>query len=207
MATSSAPLFIGLGTPVVATPSITIVSVGQQGDPAAKRILTHPDSANFSPIAYYKNPDFTTNLDNTVLTFPDGKLVKTSTSSQLIRQEGVLADVVCEETWGAQEGRRASMPTFLFRQLYEYLINPPPFDATAQEYIQWQPRDRTALTYNVHLFKLTVGGGSGTRTFNVKEYRGQQGPIQSPFEGLDVSPTGFIDQSVTAHLHIVSQVT
>lgn len=204
MATSSSFIYIGLGTPTVTTPSVTILDIGEQGDPAAMRILTHPDSDNFAPITYYRNPDFTTNLDNVVMPAPDAKLEKTSSSSKLIRFEGLLVDVVCEETWGAQEGRRASMPTFLFRQLYEYLINPPPFSATAQTYLTWQPRDRSALTYNVELFKLTVGSGSGARVFNVHEYRGGGGAIASPFEGMDVSPTGLIDQAVTAHLHIVS---
>jgi hypothetical protein len=205
MPTASSQLIIGLGAPTVAVSSLTILSVGQDGDPSARGLLTHPDSFNFAPIAYYKNPDFTSNLDNAVLTAPDVRMVKTSSSSKLIRNEGLLVDVVCEETWGAQEGSRASMPTFLFRQLYEYLRNPPVFDATQQTFITWAPRYRSLLSYNVHVFQMKVGAGSGAAVFNVREYRGQVGPIASPFEGMDVSPTGLMDQPVTLSLHVVSE--
>lgn len=206
MATASSPLFIALGAPTVVPSTLTILSVGQDGDPAASGLLAHPDSANFPPIAYQFNPDFTSNLDNEVLTSPTGRVVKTGSSSKLIRNEGLLEDVVCEETWGAQEGRRASMPSFMFRQLYEYLINPPAFSAAAQTYIEWSPRYRSLATYNVELFQMKVGGGSGAQVFNVNELRGQVGPIASPFDLLDVSPTGWIDQAVVVSMHIVSQV-
>ena len=207
MPSASSLLFIGLGAPTVVTPSLTILSVGQDGDPAASGLLTHPDSANFPAIAYSRNPDFTTNLDNLVLTAPSARLVKTGSSSKLVRSEGLLVDVICEETWGGQEGRRAAMPTFLFRQLYEYLVNPPAFSATAQTYIVWAPRYRSLLSYNVHLFEIVVGSGSGASVFNVNELRGIAGSIANPFEQMDVTPTGWIDQSVTVKLHVVSQVT
>jgi hypothetical protein len=206
VATSSSTFIIGLGAPVVAVSSLVILAVGQDGDPAASGLLTHPDAANFAPIAYEFNPDFTTNLDNEVLLAPTAKLSRTASSSKLIRQEGLLVDVVCEETWGGQEGRRVSMPTYLFRLLYEYLRNPPAFSATAQTFIQWAPRYRSLKTYNVHLFKLTVGSGAGAAVFNVNEFRASAGNvIDSPFDEMDVSPTGFMDQSVTVHLHVVSE--
>ncbi len=207
MASASSTVLIALGSPTVATPSVTLLSLGQDGDPGAKGLLTHPDSDNFSPIAYQRNPDFTTNLDNEVLTAPDGRVVKTSTSSKLVRTEGVLADVVCVETWGAQPGSRSSMPTWLFRALYEYLINEPAFSATAQTYIEWAPRYRSVTTYNVQLFKIIVGSGSGAAVFTPHEFRGVAQTIQNPFETQDVSPTGFLDQPVQVHLHIVSEVT
>lgn len=207
MATTSSFIIIQPSTATPVVSAVTLISVAQDGDPGANRILTHPDSANFAPITYFRNPDSTSNLDNEVLTSPDAQTVKTSSSTKLIRQEGLLVDVVCEENWAGQENRRAAMPTFMFRQLYEYLINPPAFSSTAQTFIEWQPRDRSLKTYNVELFKLTVGSGSGATVFNVHELRGITGnTIQSPFEGLDVSPTGFIDQSITVHLHVISEV-
>lgn len=207
MASNSSFIPIALGVPTVVASTITIISVGQDGTPSAKGLLTHPDTANFVPISYSRNPDFTTNLDNNVLTAPDATVVKTSTSSKLIRTEGVLEDVVCEEAWGAQPGSRISMPTFFFRQLYEYLINPPAFDADNQTFIQWAPRYRSIRIYNVHLYKLIVGSGSGASIFTPHEYRGIAGPIRSPFEDQDVNPTGFMDNAVTMHLHIVSEAT
>lgn len=206
MASASSVFIIGLGTPTVVAPSLTIMSIGSEGELGALRTLTHPDSDHFAPFAYYRNPDFTSNLYNQVLTAPDARLQKTASSSVLIRQEGVLRDVTCEETWGAQQGRQASMPTFLFLQLYEYLVNPPEFDALAQTYIQWRPRDRSLLAYNVHLFKLIVGRGSKERVFTVKDIRGAATGIASPLDTMDVSPTGLMDQAVTASLHIVSEV-
>jgi hypothetical protein len=208
MATAASTFIIGLGAPTVVVSSLVILSVGQEGDPTASGLLAHPDTLNFAPIAYQFNPDFTTNLDNEVLLAPDARLVKTGTSSKLVRQEGLMIDVVCEETWGGQEGRRVSMPTFMFRQLYEYLRNPPPFSSTAQTYIQWSPAYRSLKTYNIELFKLVVGAGSGASVYTVNEFRGNSSnTIDSPFDGLDVEPTGFIDQSVTIHHHIVSEAT
>ena len=201
MATASATFILALGVPTVAVSSLIILDVGQDGDPAARGILTHPDSANFVPITYAFNPDFTTNLDNEVIAHPLSNLVMTGTSSKLVRQETTIVDITCEETWGGQGGRRASMPTFFFRELLEYLVNPPAFNATNQTFITWAPRYRSVKIYNVHLHKIVVGDG-----MNVHEFRGNAGPIQSPFEGLDVSPTGFMDQPVTVHLHIVSEV-
>lgn len=206
MATASSTLLIGLGAPTVSESSLTILSIGQDGDPTAQQILTHPDSDNFPPIVFYRNPDFITNLDNVVLRGPDARLQKTSSSSKLLRQEQVLEDIVCELTWGAQQGTRASMPTFLFRQLYEYLINPPTFSATAQTYIEWQPRDKSLLTYNVELYQIRVGGGSGANVFNVHDYRLPTTTIANPLDTMDVSPTGLVDQAVTVSLRTVSEV-
>ncbi len=206
MTTATSTILIAQGEATVVESTITIIQIGQDGDPTALGLLTHPLSTSFAPIVYVRNPDFTSNLDNDILTSPNSRIVKTATSSKLIRTDGLLADVVCEETWGAQPGSRISMPTFLFRQLYEYLINPPDFSATAQTYITWTPRYRSLLTWNVEFYKMTVGSGSGMATFQPHEFRGIAGSIQSPFEAQDVNPTGFMDQTVTIFLHIVSEV-
>lgn len=206
MATASSTLLIALGTPTTVVSTLTILSVGSDGDPTAKGLLTHPDSANFVPIIYARNPDFTSNLDNDILIAPDARIVQTSTAGKLVRTEGVLSGVEVVETWGAQPGSRISMPTFFFRQLYEYLINPPAFDATTQTFITWTPRYRSLLTWNVHLFKIIVGSGSGAAVFTPHEFTGIAGPIRSAFEDQDVNPTGFMDQAVSVHFHIVSEV-
>ncbi len=207
MPTAYNTYIIQLGIPTVVTSSLTILSIGQDGTQAATRGLVHPDSSNFAPITYQRNPDFTSNLDNQVLTSPMTKLVKTATSSLLIRNEGLLIDVICEETWGAQAGRVASMPTYFFRELYQYLINPPAFNPAAQTYIEWSPRDRSGITYNIEFHKMTVGSGAGAKVFTVPDRRGPSGnPIMSPFESFDVSPTGLVDQPVTNHYHIINAV-
>lgn len=202
----TSPLFIGLGTPTVAVSTLTILSIGEEGDPSALGLLTHPLSGDFAPITYQRNPDFTTNLDNEVWPAPDAQLIKTSTSSKLVRTEGLLADVVCDEGWIGQAGSRAAMRSFFARQLYEYLINPPAFSATAQTFIVWQPRYRSNRSYNVEFYKMVIGSGSGAQVFNAHELRGAGVVIQSPFDGGDVSPSGLIDQPVTISLHIVSEV-
>ena len=204
MPTSTRTFFIGLGTPTVSSPSVTIFDSGQAGTLGAQRILTHPDNPTFAPITYYKNPTRTFNLDNTVLPSPTATAVKTLQGRQVIRFNGELEDVVVKEVWEADD---AAMPTSLFRQLYEYLVNPPVFDALAQTYITWQPRDRNTLTYNVQLVRLTVGIGSGDDIFDVDDFRLATPPeISHALESLDVQPDGLITRDVTMTLRIVSEV-
>jgi hypothetical protein len=209
MATSTRTVFIALGVPTVATTTgLVLYDSGQAGVLGAQRILTHPDGVNFAPINYYKNPTRTFNLDNEVIPAPLSTSLLTIGSRQVISFERALADVVVREVWEGAEGRRASMPTFLFRQLYEYLRNPPPFSATAQTYITWAPRDRTGKVYNVDLYGLKVGsGGGGDDVFDVDDFRTALGTdIMGPLESLDVNPTGLVTRTVEVLLRIVSEV-
>ncbi len=209
MATASRIVFIGLGTPTVVQSSLVLFESGQSGVLGAKRILTHPDSDNFSPITYYSNPTRTFGLDNEVLPSPITDAPLTLGSRQVIQHERALQDVVITEVWEGAEGKRASMPTFLFRQLYEYLRNRPPFSATAQTYITWEPRDRVdSVVHNVQFFRLRVGGGGGPdMVFDVDDFRlPDSSEVMHPLESLDVSPTGLITRDVEVKLRVVSVV-
>ena len=208
MATSTRTIFIGAGSPTTVSSTVTIFDSGQAGVLGSKRILTHPDGSNFSAITYYRNPTRTFNLDNEVLKFPFSEAVLTLSSRPVVRFEGSIDDVVVEEVWEGAEGRKAAMPTSLFRQLYEYLINPPVFDPLAQTYITWAPRDRSAKTYNVQLYRLTVGSSSGDqRVFDVDDFRLPVPPeIQHPLMTMDVTPDGLLTRTVTMSLRIVSEV-
>ena len=207
MASSYSNILIQLGLPIVIPSTLTIYAVGQDGELGAKRTLTHPDSTNFAPITYQKNPDFTSNLDNTVLPSPTSQVVKTASDSVLIRNEGLLSDVVVEETWTASAGKKASMFSSEFRKLYEYLINPPAIDTLNQTYIQWAPRDRSLLTYNVLLFRIVVGSGSGAKIFTIHDVRQPDGqPFASPLDASDVSPDAWLVQSVVLSMKMVSEV-
>jgi hypothetical protein len=208
MAVVSRTVFLGLGVPTTASSTLTIFDSGQAGELGAKRILTHPDGVNFAPITYYRNPDRTFNLDNVVLTAPTSAAVKTLGGRQVVRFEGELEDVIVTEVWEGAEGRRAAMPTSLFRQLYEYLINPPAFDAVNQTFVEYQPRDRSTKTYNVQLYQLRVGGASRKdQVFDVDDFRLPTPPeINNPLLSLDVTPDGLITRNVTVSLRVVSEV-
>lgn len=208
MATSSRTVFIGQGVPSAAQDTLEIYPSGQSGTLGAKRILTHPDGVNFPPIVYYSNPTRTFNLDNEVLIPPAAESIETLTSQQVVRFQRVLQQVVASEVWEASEGRDAAMPTSQFRQLYEYLRNPPAYDPLAQTYVTWQPRDKSDLTYNVQLFALSVGGGNDRLSaFDVDDRRLPASPeIKNPLETMDVSPDGLLTRQVTLRLAIVSVV-
>ncbi len=200
-------IFIGLGVPTTVSPTRILFESGQAGELGAKRILTHPDGTNFAPISYYKNPTRTFNLDNTVIPAPIADAILTLGSRPVVRFERFEKDVVITEVWEGAEDKRASMPTFLFRQLYEYLNNPPAFGVDAQPYITWEPRDRNIIKYNVQFFELRCGTSSGTdKVFDIDDFRLAPGPvIQNPLEDLDVSPTGLITRDVVVRMRVVSQ--
>ena len=208
MATGSRIVFIGLGTATTIPSSLVLYSSGQAGILGAQRILTHPDGDNFAPINYYKNPTRTFNLDNEVIPAPISSAPRTLESRQVIMMERGIADVVVTEVWEGGEGRRAAMPTSLFRQLYLYLRNQPAFSALAQTYITWAPRDRSEDVYNVQFYQLRVGSGSGDEeVFDVDDFRLPPGSeIKTPLDSLDVSPDGLITRTVKVKLRIVSLV-
>ncbi len=209
MATSTRTIFVGLGIPVTTTLEPILFESGQSGTLGAKRILTHPLGATFAKITYYKNPTRNFNLDNEVLLPPTSDTVKTIGSRQVIRFENELDDMIVTEIWEGSEGRLAAMPTFMFRQLYEYLINPPVFSSTAQTFITWEPRDKSTKKYNVQLYQLRVGAGSNEeQIFDIDDHRLPDSvEIQHPLESFDVTPTGLITRNVEVKLRIVSEAT
>lgn len=201
------------GAPATASSTIQLLPSGLTGIRGSLRRLVHPDTANFPPVVYYLNPTRTYNFDSNVLRHPIAALVRTLSSSKLVRFEEVTEDVVITEVW--EPGGGLSMPVFLFRQLYEYALNPPAFAAVGQTFITWEPRDETESTWNVEVIGIQVGGGSPGR-FNVKKFQADGGPndprtptatILTPTDTMDVSPTALIDQPVVLTMRIVSQAS
>lgn len=205
MPTSTRTFFIGLGSPTTTSSSLVLYDSGQAGELGAQRILTHPDATNFAPINYYRNPDRVFNLDTEVIPSVRAEAVDTLSARQIVRFDETLADVVVTEIWEGSERRRASMPTFLFRQFYEYLRNPPAYDPLNPTYIQWAPRDRTTKVYNVQVFRLKVGGGSRTQIFDIDDFRLPDTELAHPLLSMDVSPTGLITRNVELWMRVVSE--
>lgn len=194
------------GTPAVAEEEITFVPIQSSGTPAAQRTLTHPNSL-LAPIVYFCNPDRTINFDQDVLLSPQTAVERMLVGSLVTRNETEEDDIVITERWSG-EANKFSMPTFFFRQLYEYMINPPPFDATNQEYIIWAPNDKTSETYNVIFTRLSVGGGSeNNQLFDINDFLAEGGSqIATPLDFLDDAVTGMLDRTVQLQFKIVNKI-
>ncbi len=130
----------------------------------------------------------------------------------MTRFDQVDADVVVTEVWIGSD-QKLSMPAFMFRQLYEYLVNPPDWAPSAPVYVQWQPQDKNAKTYNVELLRLVVGsGGDPSQLFDVNEWFPQgTGSAVDPLASLDAAfaleGSGLLDRTVLFQFKIVSEVT
>jgi len=190
------------GTVTTASTTVQLLPAGVTGTPGALRRLVHPNSALMPPLVYFRNPDRRGNFDAQVLRSPLATLVRTIDDSKLVRFEENQQDVIVTETW---EGE-LSMPTFFFRLLYNYFINPPAFSVVNPVYIQWEPRDESTDVYNIEILDLQLGSGAPSK-FDVRKYSGQGGSvIEHPGYGLDVSPTTFLDRPVTLTFRVVSIV-
>lgn len=211
MPTSSNIATIQQGTPASATATVTFLGIGSAGDPDACRILTHPD-ALLAPITYAVggvcfNPKRTLNLDNDVLMEPSTEPVRTLGTSRVVRFEEQIGDVIVTEIWPAAGG--LSMPTFLFRLFYEYLINPVDYTIGQTSFITWEPRDRNSFVYNVELLSLTVGGSpTGTDHYDVLDLRPRGGDtVKTGVENLNATATGLIDREVRLRMRIIGKVS
>lgn len=205
MATANRSFTIFLGTPTPITTTITLVDAGSSGDGKALRVLTHPDSG-IADLPYAENPDRTLNIDNDLLLGATARVVRTETSSKVLRWNDLPVDTVITELWIGTD-QNASMLTAFFRQLYEYYLNPPAYSPTAQTYITWAPRDRSGSVYNVDLFDFFAGSGGDLTRFDVKDVRGVGGgEIAGDLEQLLTVPSGLVDRSVTLRMKIVSEV-
>ncbi len=199
------------GQPITATPTVQLLPSGDAGTRGALCRLVHPDDDTFPPVVYFRNPDRRFNFSTDVLRHPILKLIRTASSSKLLRFEEVTEDVLVTELWGAGGG--LSLPLFMLHQLYEYLINPPDFSALAQEYVVWEPRDETDDAYHVQVVGLQVGGG-GAGKYNMRRWYAGGGPndpnnpgtILTPSDTMDVSPSALIDQPAALTLRIVEKV-
>lgn len=194
-------IFEGVETPVEET--LTLLGTGTTGDPDAKRVLTHPDSENWPPIPYQRNPDKTSFLDNDILYPPKTAAVETEDTTGVIRHESNLSDKVIEEIWFGGD-KRASVETWFFRLLYEYLLNPPEIDYSSQTYITWQPRDKNTYTYNLVLMSLNAGGEG---QMWVTDLVPQQGDIGGGMQDSDVPGSGVLLEEMRLRFKIVSKVT
>lgn len=203
MPSSSAIYEIFEGTPAITQDEITYLGLGSDGDPGGLHILTHPDSA-LAPIVYFKNPDRVVNMDNDFLASPFIGTHVTIGSTQVVRQERDVDDVIVTERWLGSDNR-LSMPTAFLRSLIEYWINPPALSGGNPTYITWQPRSRNALTYQVELLSLRAGGSDGE--FDAGDLRpGGGSEIQGPQDGLYNIPTGFVDREVELRMKLVAKV-
>lgn len=214
-------IIIQQGVPAEAVEEVTFLGIGSAGDPDACRLMTHPNnfvsSVALAPITYTVgvhcfNPGRTLNLDNDVLNHPITSAPLTIGGRKVIRFETSQTDVVVTEIWEGNNNK-ASMPTALFREFYEFLTNPPVVDVTMPEFIIWEPRDRNTKSYEIELMDLSVGGGGGDNDtrFDVVDMRGpggifRGGTFENATDGLNLLPTGLIDRTVTLRFRIVGIV-
>lgn len=204
---SSKTYVVGLGTPLSTTLGVTFLGLASQGTPGAERVLTHPDQ-QLAPIVYDRNPDDLFNFHNTALRGPISFADLTLSSTVVTRFDTLEEDTIVTEQWLGARGTRGAMATFFYIQLYEYLINPPAFDPINPSYIQWEPRDRSDEVWNVQLLDLrSGGGGSRDRQHKVRDLRAAGGSvIENATAGLNVLPTGIIDETVQLLMRLVSKV-
>lgn len=212
-------IIIQQGAPIVTEDTITFLGIGSEGDPDACRVMTFPAAVStaLAPIVYAvvgicQNPDRTFNLDNDVLPHPRTATVVTLGTTKVLRTEESEDDVIVTEVWLGGDNL-ASMPTALFRQFYEYLINAPQFDPVSQSFITWEPRDRNTHVYNIEPLSLSVGGGAGETRFDVKDLRepggiAGGGSIANALDSLAPAPTvtGLVDREVRLRFRIVGKV-
>jgi hypothetical protein len=192
MATSTKIYRISQGSPPETEAGIRFLGTGSQGTRRALRRLVHPDT-NLAPLVYFANPDRTLGLDNVVLPHPITKATTALEGTKVHRFDRETEDVIITEVWTADEVK-LSMPTFFFRLLYELLDNEPTFDPVTPVYIQWEPRDRNSLTYNVEFLSFTAGGGAEGEFFDVIDFR-PSGGIYDPDRPSDVM--GVLDDLTT----------
>lgn len=203
MAESTRTIEIFASSAVATVATVTLLGSGTAGILGAKRILTHPDSANFNPLVYWGNPEITLGIDNEVLHRVNANLVRTEETTRVVRHPAFDSDVLITEKWPGG-GKRLSMPSYFARQLHDIASVPPDITASDQQYITWQPRDKNAKTYNVVVVDFNIGGDDSG--INFTERRGSEGgEILGALEGLDVSPTGAIVNEVVLKFKIVSE--
>jgi hypothetical protein len=204
--TASRIYSIFAGSPVSAALGVTLLGIGSPATPAAKRRLTHPDTA-IVPVTYFANPDETDNFDLEPLPRPDAMALKTLTSTRVVRFEETLEDVIVTERW-IGEGAKAAMPSFFFRQLYNLWLNPPDLSVSNPVYVQWEPRDQGTIVYKVELLSLTAGGDAAIQSTELLAQGGKfdGGTYEAPLDPLNALRTGLVPKTVELTMRIVAKV-
>lgn len=209
----SSVIIIQEGVETALEETVTFLGTGTAGTKGACRRLVFPTTVTplLAPINYVVaglcwDPDTTLNLDNVVLAVPRTEIVKTLGTTRLVTFHDAVDDVIVTEIWNGG-GRRASMPTSLLRLFLEYWLNQPGFQLSGQQYITWEPRDRTAHTYSVEIVSISVGGRG---TLNIRDIRDQGGDVLDNAEAL-LNPVGisagFVDEEVRLEMRVVAELT
>ena len=216
----STSYFIQQGTPVVAQQSFTVLGTATAGTTGACRRLVFPTgvvdgngtSVVLAPITYgvanrgtCLNPTRTLNMDNCDLVRPRVEVFKTEGSTRLVRFEETTADVLVTEIWEPRGG--ASMPTSFFRLLYDYFFNAQFIDSVAGPFIQYEPQDKNAKTFDVDMVDLRVGDD-----FEINDILGGDPSATTPDYDNVLSlvspvPTGLIDREVRLVLRLIADAT
>ena len=208
----SSVIIIQEGVETALEETVTFLGTGTAGEKGACRRLVFPTTVTplLAPINYVVaglcwDPDTTLNLDNVVLAVPRTEVVKTLGTTRLVTFRDGTDDVIVTEIWSANGG--ATMPTSLLRLFLEYWLNQPSFQLSGQQYITWEPRDRTTHTYSVEIVSISVGGRN---TLNIRDIRDQGGEVFDNAEGL-LNPlgvsAGFVDEEVRLEMRIVAELT
>lgn len=204
------------GDPIIVETELFFLGIGSEGTPGAARRLVWPTAVSplLAPIVYAVganavplNPSRLLNFDKTPLPHPRTSTVETLGSTLAVRFERSDEDVVVTEVWGSEPG--ASMPTSLFRLLYEYLVNAALLPAGGP-YVQWEPRDRTEAVYDVVLLSLSVGGqgDNDEQRFDIADVRPRDATeIDHALSRLNVLPTGLLTADVTLRFKIVGEAS
>lgn len=203
------------GDSIVAEQPLVFLGTGSVGDPGAARRLVWPSGVSplLAPIVYQVdssgvtlNPARTLNLDKAVLPHPRTAAVQTLGTTQVVRFERTIEDVIVTEVWPAEAG--SSMPSSLFRLLYEYLANAALIGAD-DDPITWEPRDRSDKVYAVELLSLSAGGEDDETRFDLVDAR-ERPPagtvLDDALASLSPLPTGLITTEVRLRFRIVAEV-
>jgi len=149
--TSNTIVAIGDAAATVTTQDFTL-GASTTGTGALRR-LVYPDATALAPIVYTKNPDDWTNFDvSPLVKRPRVGVLQTLEDNKITGWQGYARDASVTETWRGSD-TEASLKLDFLRQLYAYFETPP-----LTNFIQWEPRDRTASVYNIVIESLTVGG-------------------------------------------------
>jgi len=200
------------GIPIIAEDEITFIGLGSEGDTTAPRRLVYPGGL-LPPITYayaggtiIANPDRTLNFDKQPLVHPLTQTIRTLTTTRVSSQDTYESDVIVTEKWVGSD-TKISMITALFRQFYEYAINPPEFTLAGEPQIEWWPRDRTDRGWYVIILSVDTGGSDGESRFDVADVRQPGGSvIHNGLTSLSEVPTGYMDREVNIRYKIVSEI-